>query len=54
MIRSLEHTFAATAGTFGRLDRRQSFVWMAAICLGLEDMNYQPKTNGMLCSQQLI
>ena len=45
MIRNLEHTFATTAWATGR-DIRQSFVMRGAMCLCLDDMNYQPKPNG--------
>lgn len=52
MIRKLEHTFATTAWATGR-DIRQSFVMRGAMCLCLDNMNYQPKPNGTDRSQQL-
>ena len=53
MIRNLGHTFAIFAGTTARINARQSFGWDVAMCLCLENMNYQPKPNGDGRSQQL-
>ena len=53
MIRRSEYTFATLAAATGRIGTRQSLVWNAAMCTGLDNLNYQPKTNGSGRSQQL-
>jgi len=52
MIRRSEHKFATLAAKAGRIDTRQGLVWNAAMCTGLDNLNYQPKTNGSGGSQQ--
>ncbi|MFN0279390.1 MAG: hypothetical protein ACKVRN_12420 [Pyrinomonadaceae bacterium] len=50
MIRRSEHTFRTFAAAAGRIDLRQS--WVAnAIRLGLDNLDYQPKPNGMTRSR---
>lgn len=53
MIRRSEHSFMTFAATSGRIDTRQGLAWNAAMCLCLDNLGYQPKTNGSGRSQQL-
>lgn len=53
MIRNSEHTFTSFVAAAGRIEIRQRLVWSAAMCSCLDNLDYQPKPNGMIRSQQL-